>query len=381
MADDNLVDFGSMSDEDFLSMAPPGADKVPFHNLEEDSNEPEQEDNNTEEASSDNSYEDFEEFEDFEDEEDDEVQEESDDAEEEPELVDEDDNQDPFDGESQELEEEAEPEEAKSDSEVLKAALAPFKANGKEIKVDNIEDLRRLAQMGAGYNAKMQELKPIRKIAQTLKKAGLLDEQKINHLIDLSKGNKGAINRLVKESGINPLDIDTEDDDYTPNTYTVSDNQFALDEALDELERTSSGQRTIEIISTKMDAKSKQRLVNDMDGIYMLQSQIENGMYDQIMNAVEVERMLGRISPSTPDLDAYNQVGQQLAQAGAFKRNEAKAPEATKAPDRKKATPKSDTKRKTKRKAAASPRKRKPAKASPDSFLEMSDEEFMKQFG
>ncbi len=383
MSENNpLVDFGSMSDEEFLTMAAPGSDSVPLLGEEFDEGEEheEQHDEAQDEVNPEATGEEEDE-EDFEDESDEDGEEIEADEAEETTLVDEELDNDPFEAEGESVEDEESEAGSEDTSDIMQKVLAPFKANGKEIKVDNIEDLRRLAQMGAGYNAKMQELKPVRKIAQTLKQAGLLNEDKINFLIDLSKGDKGAINRLVKENGIDPIDIDVEDDGYTPNSYTVSESQFALDEALDELERSSSGKRTIEIISTKMDAKSKQRLVNDMDAIHALKSQVENGIYDKIMGAVEVQRMLGNIPLSISDLDAYNQVGQQLAQAGAFNTSDAKAPETNKAPDKKKAKAKSDKKRNAKRKAASAPRKRKPSKAQPDSFLGMSDEDFMKQFG
>ena len=251
--------------------------------------------------------------------------------------------------------------------------LAPFRANGKEIKVDSADDLRRLAQMGVGYNAKMAELKPLRKIAKMLETADLLDEEKINYLIDLSKGNASAINKLVSDSGIHPLDIDTDStEDYKPNTYNVNDNQLALDEALDELERTSSGQRVIELVSTKLDKASKQVLVSNPEHMHMLAQHIESGLYDQVMARVERERLFNRIPAGASDLDAYNMIGQQMAQAG-----ELHTPAPTpKAAQQKQAK---DAQRQQRKRAAASPRGKKKATPKPiQNVLDMPDDEFEK---
>ena len=67
-----------------------------------------------------------------------------------------------------------------------------------------------------------------------LENNGLLDEQKITYLIDLDKKNPDAIGKLIKESGIDPLDVNTQEEPkYTPGNYSVSDAQVNLDAVLD----------------------------------------------------------------------------------------------------------------------------------------------------
>jgi hypothetical protein len=253
--------------------------------------------------------------------------------------------------------------------------MAPFKGNGKEIKVDTPEDLRRLAQMGVGYNAKMAELKPIRKIAKMLEGADLLSEEKINFLIDLSKKDTSAINKLIKDSGINPLDIDTEStEEYKPNTYTVSDNQLALDEALDELQRSPSGQRVIDLVSNKWDQSSKQVLVSNPELMNQLNSHVNSGIYDQVSAVLERERLLGRVPPGLSDLDAYNYYGNQLAQAGKLN-----TPTTATKTDSNGSTQRKDTERSKRKRAAASPKSKKlVTKPKKTQILSMSDEEFEK---
>ncbi len=358
-------DIMSMSDEDILNMPFPAAESEPEARDEgvaeeqEPEGEVEHEQEDPDLFAEDGSEESVEDLEDS-----DEGAEEGDD------LF----SQDEADPDEEETEADAEVDDTSDYKSQYDMLMAPFKANGKEIVPKTADDLRRLAQMGVGYNAKMAELKPIRKIAKMLENEGLLDAEKINYLIDLSKNNPDAINKLVKDSGINPLDIDTESTEgYKPNTYTVNDNQLALDEALDDLERTSSGQRVIDVVSNKWDKNSKQVLVSNPAHMRQLEQHINDGIFDKVVQAVEQERTFGRIPAGVSDLEAYNVVGAQMAARGDF--NTAPAP--AEPNTAKKAQ---DTKRKTSRKrAAASPKGSKPTtKTNQANVLSMSDEEFEK---
>ena len=251
--------------------------------------------------------------------------------------------------------------------------MAPLRANGKDVVLKTEDDLRRLAQMGIGYNASMAAIKPLRKIGKMLENAGLLEESKINYLIDLSKNDPNAINKLIKESGINPLDIEPENSEgYKPNTYTVDDSQLDLDEAIAELEQSPSGQRVIDVVSTKWDRASREILVSNPALMRDLQSHVDSGIYEQVMAEVEREKMFNRIPAGVSDLDAYNYIGNQMKTAGMF--NQTQVP-STKA---KPVNVTQDTKRKTRRKAAASTRSKPTSNQVPKDILNMSDADFEK---
>ena len=91
-----------------------------------------------------------------------------------------------------------------------KKVMAPFKANGKMITLRSPEEAIQLMQQGANFTKKMQAIAPHRKLLIMLENNGLLDESKINYLIDLDKKNPEAIKKLVKDAGIDPKDIDTQ---------------------------------------------------------------------------------------------------------------------------------------------------------------------------
>lgn len=258
--------------------------------------------------------------------------------------------------------------------------MAPFKANGKEMKVNSVEDIRQLMQMGANYNKKMAGLKPNIKILKMLENNGLLDENKLSFLIDLDKKDPKAIQKLMKDSGIDPLEMDVNSDtDYAPKTYNVSDTEVELDAVLDEISTTDTYSTTIDIINTKWDDASKQVLVNHPSVIKAINDQVASGIYDQINAIVEKERMLGRLN-GVSDIAAYKLIGDQLHAEGKLGNPTPVTPSAAVAPAPTPAKAPVDTKLKDKKRAAsgvpqAAPTKRSDAAINP---LGLSDEEFEK---
>ncbi len=257
--------------------------------------------------------------------------------------------------------------------------FAPFKANGTEMQIESVEDVMSLMKMGANYQKKMAALAPNLKIVKMLEKHNLLDASKLNNLIDLSKNNPAAISKLIKESGIDPLDIDIDEDvAYTPNDYNVSDKEYKLDEALDSIKESKTFKETIDVLSNKWDNESKNAIADDPSMIGIIDSHMQNGVYAEINKLVTKERALGRLE-GVSDLAAYRQAAQYLASIGVLNDG---SPEVQQAPVTSGVSSKTkaqdDAKLNSKRKAAASTKtSSKPATTLPD-YLKMTDEEFMK---
>lgn len=281
-----------------------------------------------------------------------------------------------------EEEEEAVAEEKDSDTipdaqEQLKKLFAPFKANGREIQIDSVDDAIKLMQMGANYVKKMSSLKPHLKMIKMLENNSLLDEGKLSYLIDLSKKNPQAIARLLKESGMDPLDVDLEQGEtYKPSTYTVKDEEVALDEVLSEIRSTPSYKQTIDVISNKWDTRSKEILYKNPNIIRIINDHVAEGIYEQIMTNVEKERILGRLE-GLSDLEAYKAVGDTMfaGNTGEPPKTQAPAPRVVK-----KAQVASRDPKLKDRKKAAGLTKATTVKKEKEDFnpLALSDEEFEK---
>lgn len=263
--------------------------------------------------------------------------------------------------------------------------LAPFKANGRDIKVDSVDDAIALMQMGANYNKKMAALKPNLKLMKMLEHNNLLSEEKLSFLIDLEKKNPAAITKLVKDSGLDPMDLDTEKaSEYRQTTYAVDDREIELDTILDELQSSPAYNQTLDVIANKWDAASKQVIAGAPQLLRVINDHIANGIYDVISQEVERERVFGRLN-GLSDIEAYRRVGDVLHAKGAFNHlvpgssqpQRKPAAGAVVAPPKPKVV--DDVKLKDK-KRAASPSKAAVSGSLPADFnpLALSDEEFSK---
>jgi hypothetical protein len=196
--------------------------------------------------------------------------------------------------------------------------LAPFNANGREMAVQSVEEARTLMQMGANYNKKMAAIKPNLKLLKLLESNGLLSEEKIGFLIDLEKKNPEAITKLIKESGIDPMDIDTQKSDgYRPTVRAVKDSEIELDEVLDEISSSPAYKRTVDVVGTQWDDKSKEIAAENPQLLRLITSHIESGVYDLISAEVERQQVFGRLK-GLSTLEAYRQVGDAMHQQGKF---------------------------------------------------------------
>lgn len=288
--------------------------------------------------------------------------------------------------ESSEEEEEEESEEEEAPQQVeqpeidykgfYEQVMSPFKANGGTVQLRSPQEVVKLMQMGANYTQKMQTLAPYRKKVQMLQKANLLDDDKLNYLIDLSQGNPEAIKKLIKDSKLDPMDLDIYgEQNYVPGNHTVSDAEMQLQTTLDELTSTPEGVQTVQL-ARGWDQASLNEIGKDPSILATLHEQRLNGVYDFITKEMQHQKMLGNLPDNIPFLQAYKAVGdfclQQLQQRQQQQQAVANLPKGTlnQGMTNNSAQVKS---------AAPSGRSRKAASTFVDPFS-LSDEEFEKQF-
>lgn len=266
--------------------------------------------------------------------------------------------------------------------------MTPFKANGRTFTPTSPEEVQRLMQMGANYTKKMQGLQPHLKAVRMLENNGLLDEQKLSYLIDLDQKNPEAIKKLVRDSKIDPMDIDvSEDSAYRPGNHSVSDQDMALSDALDTVRQTPSGIETIRTVDKTWDPASKSEIAKDPSILSLINDHRAAGIYDRINDEIERRKILGLVSTNVPFLHAYKAVGDELHAEGKLIQDQASAGQPTnQAPTqhqpvvstRVPRTSKPAATREQVRAVSSAPGTRAKAKPKP-SFnpLEMSDEEIM----
>ena len=242
--------------------------------------------------------------------------------------------------------------------------MSPLKVSGKDVQVKSVDDMRNLAMMGIDYSRKMRDIKPIRAVGETLTKAGIIvdgvvNEEALARLIDINNGDKDAIAQLAAEHGIDPLDMDTENVQYTPTASIVSQDTIALQDVEKELVSRGSVDSVVQVLDT-LDPQSKQFFNESPANLLKLDDDIKSGVYEEIMGTVQYEKSLGRLQGMS-DMDAYIQIATSQPQ------EEAQAPVAK---------PQAKRPSAAKRKAAGISKRAPAAKAKNYDYVNMTDEEF-----
>ena len=255
----------------------------------------------------------------------------------------------------------------------------PIKANGKDIQLRSPEEAERLIQMGLNYTKKMQAWQPRMRVVTMLENNGLLDEAKLSHLIDLSKGDPLAIQKLLADSKFDPMSVDADQAaSYKPGNHQVSDTEMAFNAALDDLESTDTGAELITEVAKQWDERSRQAVYQDPSILRVINEQKGLGLYARITTEMDRLKALGHLQ-GVPFLQAYRAVGDMLNDQGLLKPAEPqKQPDPTPVETRV-ATPAPKVSNNEKA-AAASPTKATPAAAKTEqNFLDLPDDQFLKQ--
>jgi hypothetical protein len=258
-----------------------------------------------------------------------------------------------------------------------KKVSEPFKANGIDMQVKSPEDIVRLMQMGANYQKKMGKLKPNLKIIKMLENNELLDEAKLNNLIDLSKKDPKAIAKLVKESDVDPLEIDKDaPTEYEPTNYSITDKEYNLDRVLDDIKDTETFNKTINVLTKEWDTESRSTISDQPEIIGIVNAHMANGIYDEVNAVLQQEKALGKLN-GIPDVEAYRQVAEHMNKNNMFKQPESVG----KSKVSSKTDEKANADRNKQRKAVAPVKQTTTKKSvSDENFLGLSDDEFMKKY-
>lgn len=193
----------------------------------------------------------------------------------------------------------------------------PIKANGKNLKLTNVDDVIRLVQMGANYNLKMAGIKEQIPYLKMLERNNLLDEGKLSYLIDLHEGKQGAIARLLKEHNVDLYEFDTDTEKaYVPQNRSVSMQEIQIEDAIKEISTSDKFLDTMKVIQEVWDEPSREVVREDPEKIKILNEHIETGIYAAVSAEVERMQLLGHIPDNVPAIQVYETVGQMMYEKG-----------------------------------------------------------------
>lgn len=294
------------------------------------------------------------------------------------------------DEDSEAEDEESSDEAEKSEEAEQPAQMYKFKANGKDYEFSSteiVDQFPRIFGQAMDYTKKMQAIKPWRKTIDAIEGAELKHDD-VNLMIDVLKGDKDAITEVLKRTGTDTLELDTESaTDYVAKDYGRDDGALAIKDVIDVISQDQEYATTHSIISKEWDEKSWNVMSENPQMIKLLHSDVKSGMFDELQPVAEKLKVFDGAAKS--DLDYYKEAAQQhydeIAKQEAFEKREAErtsAKQAAEAEKAKVAKVKADSKKRNetkkasvKRKAAA-PSKSAAAGREVINYLEDSDESF-----
>lgn len=197
----------------------------------------------------------------------------------------------------------------------------PFKASGREVVFKDPQDILRLMQQGFDYQKKMAGFKPQKRIIKTLEQHGLLDEAKLNQLIELSQGKPEAVAQFLKDRNIDTFELpDVEEKPHQYGNYMVNEQQVEFEEKVNELRGTQYGNAVLNFVNSLPDQDfttvfNNQKILDD------LTFHAQSGLLDDALNQLAADRAVGKVPSDMTPLDAYNAISGYLYQQNQAKYN------------------------------------------------------------
>lgn len=190
---------------------------------------------------------------------------------------------------------------------VTETPVHKFKANGKEYTFTPEEMMTQFPKIfgqAMDYTKKTQALKPWRKTIDAIESANLSHDQ-INLMIDVFKGDKNAIAEVMRRTGVDALDLDTENNVYTPKDYGRDDTALAIKDIVDEISSDKEFSITQQILNKEWDDRSFSELTRDPELIRLLHIDVKSGTYNKVQPIAEKLKVFDRGRQS--DLEYYKQ--------------------------------------------------------------------------
>lgn len=187
-----------------------------------------------------------------------------------------------------------------------------FRADGKDYEFTSeeiVEQFPKIFGQSMNYTKKMQAIKPWRKTIDAIETAGLKHDD-VNLMIDVLKGDKTAITEVLKRTGIDSVDLDTdEDSNYVTKEYGRDDNALEIKEVIQSISNDAEFKTTRNILDKEWDDKSFKTLSDNPHMIKLLHDDVKSGMYEKLQPLTEKLKVFDNYSK--PDIEYYKQAAEQ----------------------------------------------------------------------
>ena len=179
------------------------------------------------------------------------------------------------------------------------------RANGIDYTFSNKEKLEmfdKIFPQAADYTKKMQAIKPFRKRIDYMEQVNMTDSE-FNFLMDLSKGDKAAITELIKRTGVDALELDTENNNYVAKNYGRDDIELDIKEVVSVIKDDKEYTTTYNVLNSQWDDTSRAEFLKEPKKIMQLHEDVKAGLFDIINPMAQKLKVYDGNTKS--DLDYY----------------------------------------------------------------------------
>ena len=219
-------------------------------------------------------------------------------------------------------EEESEPElgspeeEGEEDSQDSTPKTRKFKADGQEYEFTEQEMLDKFEEVfgkAVNFTNKSQKIAPHMRWISAIEQQNL-SEDDIFLALDVLKGNKDAINQVIKNNEIDLFDLDSgeTDTDYTPTPYGDDPLTQQVKEVISTISKDPEYEITANVITKQWDEQSRDFFANNPSYIEGLHNDIRSGLFDKVAPLAMKMKVFGDSSKS--DLEYYVMAGEKISQ-------------------------------------------------------------------
>jgi len=266
-----------------------------------------------------------------------------------------------------------------------------YKANGKEYEFTEREIFERFGEVfgkAMNFTQKTQAISKHRKMLDAIESAELTSDD-INLAIDVLKGDKSALAAVLKRTGVDALELDTDEDiNYKPKDYGRNDEELAIRDVVEEISKDKEYATTYDVLENRWDNSSRQEFASNPELIRQLHIDVKSGMYDTITPIAD--KLKTYDGGSRSDLEYYKMASRQYfdqqarveqKRAAQEERQQQKDEQRTKINEVKTSTKKREaTKKASAKRKAAAPTKQNAGGKKQINYLDALDDESYDQW-
>jgi len=185
-----------------------------------------------------------------------------------------------------------------------------IKAAGSNRVIRDAEHLKTLVRIGIGANKSNKEVKPYLRQLKSLEQANidLNDGDTLNFVVDLLKGDKGAISKLIKDKGIDEDTVNSWFDEenkseYTANNHMIPEGRLELESVISDTKNTGFYDKTISFLGD-LDSRSEQFLAENPEVLRLIHNDMQKGIFDKALDET-MYRIEAGTEPEQSKLLAY----------------------------------------------------------------------------